>query len=209
MTTSRARSDAFLPEAIAVGGGGVWVATGRGALARTDADLRRVEAMVRLPGDAFQAIAASHGAVWLSESLLGVYRISATKNDVVARIPIGPADGRFDPVQVTVTDGHVLAIGQWTLAGTLANRNGLARLDARPNRVEAVTPLPGGQLTGAYGAGFVWIGRVNGTTLLQIDPRSGKTLRQLRVRVGSALAFAGGGLWTLIGDGTIRRLPIR
>ncbi len=68
ITTSTVRDDAFLPEAIAVGGGGVWVATARGALARTDPHLRHVLAMLRLPGDAFQAItvtpnALSHHAV--------------------------------------------------------------------------------------------------------------------------------------------------
>ena len=209
ITTSTTRDDAFLPEAIAVGGGSVWVATARGALARTDPHLQHVLAMLRLPGDAFQAITATPGAVWLSESLLGIYRISTKTNKVVARLPVGPAGGRFDPVQLIPTDTQLLAIGQWTNAGTLTNRNGLARVDSTRNRVTEVTPLPAGQLTSAYGAGSLWVGRVNATTLEQIDPSSGKTLRQLHVRVGRMLAFAGGALWTAFPDGTLQRTPTR
>jgi streptogramin lyase len=209
ITTSTIRDDAFLPEAIAVGGGSVWVATARGALARTDPHLRHVLAMLRLPGDAFQAITATPNAVWLSESLLGIYRISTKTNKLVARLPVGPAGGRFDPVQLIATDTQLLAIGQWTSAGTLTNRNGLARVDSTRNRVTAVTPLPAGQLTSAYGAGSLWVGRVNATTLTQIDPRSGKTLRQLHVRVGRMLAFAGGAPWTAFRDGTLQQVPTR
>ena len=209
ITTSTSRDNAFLPEAIAVGGGSVWVATARGALARSDPRLRHVGAMLRLPGDAFQAITAAPGAVWLSESLLGIYRISTETNKVVARLPVGPAGGRFDPVQLIPTDTQLLATGQWTNAGTLTSRNGLARVDSTWNRVTEVTPLPAGQLTSAYGAGSLWVGRVNATTLEQIDPRSGKTLRQLHVRVGRMLAFAGGALWTAFRDGTLHRVPTR
>lgn len=119
ITTSTTRDDSFLPVAIAVTGGSVWIATARGALAHTDTRLRHVGAMLRLPGDAFQAITAIPGAVWLSESLLGIYRISTETNKVVARLPVGPARGRFDPVQLIPTDTQLLAIGQWTNAGTL------------------------------------------------------------------------------------------
>jgi streptogramin lyase len=209
ITTSTTRDAAFLPEAIAVGGGSVWVATARGALARSDPHLQHVLAMLRLPGDAFQAITATPGAVWLSEGLLGIYRISTKTNKVVARLPVGPAGGRFDPVQLIPTDTQLLAIGQWTNAGTLTNRNGLARVNSTRNRVTTVTPLPAGQLTSAYGAGSLWVGRVNATTLAQIDPLSGKTLRQLHVRVGRMLAFAGGALWTAFGDGTLQQVPTR
>jgi hypothetical protein len=43
----------------------------------------------------------------------------------------------------------------------------------------------------------------------QIDARSGKTLRQLHMRVGRMLAFAGGALWTALGDGTLQQIPTR
>ena len=203
IVTSTRRDNAFLPEQVAVGDGSVWVASDRGALARADPHLRRLTAMVRLPSDAFQAIATAPGTVWLSESLLGLYRVSAKTNRVVARIPIGPADGRFVPVQLLPAGKWLLAIGEWTNAGTLTKRDGLVRLDPARNRVEAVTPLPPGQLTAAYGGGSLWVGRVNSALLEKIDPDSGKVLRRLRARVGLALAFAGGSLWTSFRDGKL------
>jgi hypothetical protein len=209
VVTSKTRDNAFLPEQVAVGDGSVWVASDRGALARAEPLLRHVTAMLRLPSDAFQAIATAPGAVWLSESLLGVYRVSTKTNRVVARIPVGPAGGRFDPVQLLPAGKRLLAVGEWTSAGTLTNRNGLARLDPTRNRVAAVTPLPAGQLAAAYGGGALWVGRVNDTMLEQIDPGSGAVVRRLQARVGGALAFAGGRLWTIFRNGSLQRLAIR
>jgi streptogramin lyase len=206
IVTSTYRSNAFAPEALAVGAGSVWVASDRGALARADPLLRHVIAMLRLPSDAFQAMTTARDTVWLSESLLGLYRVSTKTNRVVARIPIGPAGGRFVPVQLIPERKRLLAVGEWTNAGTLTKRNGLARFDPAHNRVEAVTPLPPGQLTAAAGGGFLWLGRVNGRRLEQIDPASGTVVRRLQARVGVALAFAGGSLWTVFHDGRLQRL---
>lgn len=124
IVTSTYRSNAFAPEAIAVGGGAVWVASDRGALAHAEGRLRRVARMLRLPSDAFQAMATAPGTVWLSESLLGLYRVSTQTNRVVARIRIGPAGGRFVAVQLVPAGKRLLAVGEWTNAGTLTNRNG-------------------------------------------------------------------------------------
>lgn len=206
IVTSTTRDNAFLPEQVAVGDSAVWVASDRGALARADPHLRRLTAMLRLPSDAFQAIATQPGTVWLSESLLGLYRVSTKTNRVVARIPIGPAGGRFVAVQLIPAGKRLLAIGEWTSAGTATARNGLARLDPARNRVEAVTPLPTGLLTGAYGGGSLWVGVVNGRLLEQIDPRSGRVVGRLHARVGVALAFAGGEQWTVFRDGSLQRL---
>lgn len=209
IVTSTYRSDAFAPEALAVGGGSVWVASERGALARADPGLRHVTAMLRLPSDALQAIATAPGVVWLSESLLGLYRLSTKTNRVVARIPVGPAGRRFVPVQLLPAGKRLLALGEWTNAGTLTNRNGLARIDLARNRVQAITALPAGQLTAAFGGGLLWVGRVNGTLLEKVDPASGTVVRRLQTRAGVALAFAGGSLWTVFRDGTLQRLAVR
>jgi streptogramin lyase len=208
VVTSTTRDNAFLPEQIAVGDGAVWVASDRGALARVDPRLRRLTAMLRLPSDAFQAIATAPGAVWLSESLLGLYRVSTKTNHVVARIPIGPAAGRFDPVQLLPAGKRLLTLGEWTNAGAATNRNGLVRLDPTRNRLSVVTPLPAGQLTAAFGGGSLWVGHVNGHLLERIAPSSGRLVRALHVPVGVALAFAGGSLWTVYRDGTLQRLAI-
>jgi DNA-binding beta-propeller fold protein YncE len=209
IVTSTTRDDAFLPEQLAVGDGSVWVASDRGALARVDAPLRRVSAMLRLPADAFQAIATAPGTVWLSESLLGLYRVDTHTNRVVARIPIGPPEHRFVPVQLITTGRRLLALGEWTNGGTATNDNGLARLDRRSNRVASVTGLLPGQLTAASGGRSLWVGRVNSHTLDQIDPASGKVIRRLHSHVGVELAFAGRQLWTISHNGNLERVPIR
>jgi streptogramin lyase len=206
IVTSTYRSNAFLPEAVVVGEGGVWVATDRGALARADPRLWRLTGMLRLPPEAFQTIATAPGAVWLSESMLGLYRVNADTNRVVARIPIGPAGGRFVVAQLIPAGNRLLALGEWTSGGTLTGRNGLARLNPVHNRVQGITPLPTGQLVPAYGAGSLWVGRSEGRLLERIDPANGRILKRLRANVGVRLAVADGQVWTISRDGSLHRL---
>jgi DNA-binding beta-propeller fold protein YncE len=203
-----ARDNAFLPLEVVPGTGAAWIATERCALAHADLELRRVIATVRLPCDSYQGIDVGSGAVWVGESLLGVYRVDAKTNRIVARIPIGPAGGRFDPVQIVSAPGKVLAVGTWTNGGVLTSRNGLARLDPVRNRVEAVTPLPAGPLAIAYGEDSLWVGRAGGSSFVRIDPGTGSLLRRFHARIGTALAVAGNQLWTSFRNGTIRRLAI-
>lgn len=206
ITTATGRDTAFLPEAVAASGNRVWVASDRGALARADPSLDRVTAMLRLPGDAFQTIAANGNIIWLSESLLGIYRIDPARSTVVARIPIGPADGRLDASQLLPAGERLFAIGAWAHNGLLATHNGLARIDAAHNRVEALTALPTGRLVAALGAGSLWVGRVDGRMLERIDPRTGRVEQRVDAHVGVALAFASGSLWTVEQDGTLAKL---
>jgi streptogramin lyase len=206
IATSTYRSNAFLPEAVVVGDGSVWVATDRGALVRADPRLRRLTGTLRLPPEAFQTIATVPGAVWLSESMLGLYRVNSNTNRVVARIPIGPAQGRLDVGQLIPAGKRLLALGEWTSGGTLTGRNGLARLNTIHNRVQGIIPLPAGQLVAAYSAGSLWVGRSEGRLLERIDPANGRILQRLRAPVGVQLAVADGQVWTISRDGSLHRL---
>ena len=206
ITTTTTRDNAFLPIQIAVGRAAVWIATDRGALARADLDLRHLIAIVRLPFDAFGGIAVDPRDVWLGESLLGLYRVSAQTNRVVARIQVGPSSGRLVPTQLFADAGELLVVGEWADGNTLANRNGLARIDRGHNRVEAITPLPPGPLATTYGNGSLWLGRLGSTVLERIDPRSGGVLRRYPAHIGIALAFAGGHVWTASRQGLIDQL---
>jgi hypothetical protein len=191
---------AFLPEAVAVGGDSVWVASDRGALDRADLRVRRVRATVRLPFDAFGGIAAGPHAVWLGESLAGVYRIDPRQNRIVARMRIPRLDAT-DPVRC---GGEVLVQGTWTSGGALTNRSSLARVIG--NRITVVTELPHGPLVLTCGGGSLWVGRQGGSTIERIDPASGRIVERRSARVGVALAFAGGRLWTADQNGTVRQL---
>jgi streptogramin lyase len=200
-----ARDNAFVPLAVAVGHA-VWVATDRGAVARTDLQLRNVVATVRLPLEAFGGITVGPGAVWLAESLAGVYRIDPRTNHVIARIRIPLAAGSLDAEQIVLSGGKVLAIGAKTSANMLTGRNGVARIDPQRNRVEAVTPLPSGPLAVTVGQGSLWVARVGGSSVERVDPRTGKVVARIRGQIGTALAVAGGYLWTASREGTIRKL---
>ena len=139
-----AGDDAFLPFDVAVGKNAVWVSTARGALARTDLGVSRIQAMVRLPGEATGELAVGRSSVWVAESLLGVYRIDAATNRVLARIKIGPPRHRFTVDRPVVGDGSVLAVGSQTRNDVLTGEKGFARIDPRRNRLKSITPLPSG-----------------------------------------------------------------
>lgn len=197
--------DAFLPFDIAVGGNAVWVSTARGAVARVDLRVSRVAAMLRLPVKGGQ-IAVGEGAVWLGVGLAGVYRVDPRTNRVSARIRIGPATGRLAVDRPLIGGGKVLAIGSWTQGDVGTGRRGLARVDPTRNRLEAVTPLPSGPLAVAFGKGSLWSARVGGSSVERIEARTGKVIGRFRAEGVSALAVAGGHVWTATRDGTIRRL---
>jgi streptogramin lyase len=201
------RDNAFLPFAVTVGRGAVWIATDRGALVRVDLQLRRAVATVPLPFDAFGGMAVGPGAVWLAESLAGVYRIDPRTDRVVARIRTRNVAGGFDAGQVVVPSRRrVLIVGGKTSGEMLTRRNVLARIDSRHNRVEGVTPLQPGPLAVTFGEGSLWVARIGGTGVVRIDPSTGEVIDRLRGKIGSALALADGHIWTVLSSGTLREL---
>jgi streptogramin lyase len=205
-----ARDNAFLPEAVAVGRDSVWVVSDRGAIVRADLRLHRAVASLRMPPDAFGdpvgGIAADTGGVWSAEGLAGVYRVDQQTNRISAKIRVPFPTGQFDAVQVFPLAGQVLALGVETSGGTLTQRNLLARIDANHNRVEGITSLPSGRLVATTGAGSLWVARFGGSTVERIDPHTGRVVARLRARAGTALAVAGGHLWTVSPRGVVRWL---
>lgn len=197
--------NAFLPFDVAVGRDAVWVSTARGALARVDLRVSRVVAMVRLPVKGGE-IAVGEGAVWLAEGLRGVYRVDPRTNRVSARIRIGPPAGPLAVGRPLVGGGKVLAVGSWTRGDVLINRRGLARIDPRRNRLEAVTPLPSGALAVAIGKDSLWVARSGGSSVERIEARTGRVIGRFRASDVTALAVAGGHVWMATRGGTIGRL---
>jgi streptogramin lyase len=204
------RDNAFLPEAVAVGGNAVWVVTDRGALTHADLRLGHALSTVRLPpdafGDPFGGIALGAGAVWLAESLAGVYRVDPRTSRIVARIRTPLRRGRFDATEVIPCGGAVLVLGARTSGGALTSQNVLARIRLPRNIGAALTPLPAGPLEVTCGAGSLWVAQPGASSIKRIDPHSGNVIEHRRARIGTALAFAGGRLWTVSRDGTVRQL---
>lgn len=198
--------DAFLPFDVEADSDDVWVSTVRGALARLDPRLGRVRAMLRLPGHTSGDMLATDDAVWVEESLLGVYRIDQATNRVVARIRIGPPGRRFVAGRLLLGGGNLLGVGSWTRGGVLTEENGLVRIDPDRNRVEGITPLPSGPLAAAFGRGSLWVGRAGGSSLERIEPRTGEVVAAMPGRVGSLLAVTDAGVWTAARNGELRRI---
>jgi len=199
--------DDFLPEFVAAGEGAVWVSTDRGVIAKVDSGARRLLAIVRLPPKAPGNLAAGAGAVWVAADLAGVYRINPRTSRVRARIRITRAGGSLAVNEILLAGGEVLAVGGWTAGTVLTNANALARISPWSGRLEGVTPLPaGGPLAVTVGAGSLWVARAGGSTVERIDPHTGKLVARYRDAVGVSLALAGGRLWTVSRDGTLRRL---
>jgi streptogramin lyase len=205
-----ARDNAFLPQTVTVGSRAVWVDSDRGALVGGDPRLRRIVASLRTPpgaaGDTVDGIAAGAGGVWLAESLAGVYRVDERTKRIDARIRVPLAAGKFDATKIFPTDGRILALGVKTSAGVLTQRNVLARIDANHNRVEGITSLPSGQLVATTGEGSLWVARVGQSTVERLDPHTGRVLTRFRAQVGTALAVAGGHLWTSSAGGVVRQV---
>jgi hypothetical protein len=80
----------FVPIAVAVGGGSVWIATDRGAISRAHLRLGRTSATLRMPLEALGAMAVGASGVWLAESGAGAYRVDLRTNHV-SRIALGPS----------------------------------------------------------------------------------------------------------------------
>jgi streptogramin lyase len=198
--------DAFLPFDVAVGPSGVWVSTARGALAHVDLRLGRVLEMVRLPGKATGEIAVGAGAVWVAASLFGVYRVDPSAHRVVARVRIGPSTNRLAVDTPVVGERKVFAVGAWTRNGVLTGRRGLARIDPRRTRLEAVTALPSGPLAVAYGKGSLWVARVGGSSVERIAPASGTVIERFRTDDAAVITVASRRVWIATRDGTIHRI---
>jgi len=151
-------------------------------------NLHRLDALTRLPLDAFQGLAATSGRAWLGEGLLGLYAISSRSNEVVARIRLGSPQARLVPDRLSLAGQSLLVIGTWADDGALRPGNGLARVDLERRRVQAITTLPPVPLTSVYGHGALWIGQPGRRGLDRIEARSGRVLVHYSIRpVGTTL----------------------
>jgi hypothetical protein len=191
---------AFLPENVAVAERAVWVSTARGVLVKLDLSLRHLVASVRLPFDVVGGIAVDNGNVWVAESLLGLERIDTGTGRIVSRIRVGG----LSVDEAIATAGHVFAVGGIVSGRERTGGAAVAAVDPQRNRVAAVTRFRAGPLVVTAGRGTLWAGRMNGDSIVRLDVGSGRVVQHVSARVGLDIAFAGGKLWTIDGDGTLR-----
>jgi outer membrane protein assembly factor BamB len=164
---------------IAAGSDAMWAA-GRCTLSRVDPDAARV---VHVAGtgqsraDCVVDVAVGAGAVWGTIPGVGLVRVDAATNRVVARVPVGPM---WAPVAATATGVWVVCCG--------AERGWadgvLVRVDPAAGRVAARIRL-GGRPTGvAAGPSGVWV--AGHRRVWRVDPRTGRVVATFAVADGLA-----------------------
>src|SRR5207253_9548459 len=88
--------------------------TARGALAKLDPTTNAVRDIIPLPAETTGDVAAGAGGVWVTEDLLGLFRVDPQTDGVVDRIRITRGEEVFSPSEVAVVGSHVLAQGVWS-----------------------------------------------------------------------------------------------
>ena len=190
------------------GFGAVWATElSNGTVLRIDPRTRKVVARIPVAvaggrsvhPDAF--VAAGAGAVWVlagdlqnggHDGPVQLLRIDPRRNRVVARIPLAkPSGGTFSPQGVHVGEGVVWVIGS---AGAL-------QIDPVGNTPQRYVPITGAERGVVARGDALWMLGLDGR-LRQVDARSGRTVRTVRVPVSARTRLGGGdpGQLSLVSD---------
>ena len=210
------------PEAIAAGGGSVWVAnTTDETVSRIDVRTRRLVRTIPVSEWANDVVVAA-GSAWVA---LGapqqVRRIDLTRNEADVSIAMTPPAG-LEGLGFCVRQGMWLAAGDGALWVACNDRDFFPVSDALridlltkavthvPDALTVTAPVPVGLRDVAFGLGSVWYVNNAANLVYQVDPA---TLQKLRdVTVGNnpvAVAVGFGSVWVAnSGDDTVSRIRI-
>jgi Tol biopolymer transport system component/streptogramin lyase len=209
----------FLPFDVAVGEGAVWVATGRGVVARIDPGTNEVAAMIRVPADSAGELAVGEGSVWVTENVLGLYRVDPATNEIAAEITVNDDWGRRLSVdQVVVGGDAVFAQGVWARRTTspgdeefvFADRGAaIARIDPATDESSGYFPVGDQPRLMAFEVDGLWLWEFGGTRLERIDPESGGMTDTVEAPAGGSFIGVGAGAgWVAMLDGTLLRVDL-
>ena len=152
------------PNAVAVGEGGVWSASGAGTVTRLDPGTRTIRDAAIAVGDGPAGIAAGGGGVWVTDNLENkVSWINPQSNTEVRRITVGAG-----PTAIAYGLGAV-----WV--ANSADRT-LSRIDPSTGDVVKTIPTNAVGRGVAVGRGFVWVTDEASGTLVQVDPHSNEVV---------------------------------
>jgi streptogramin lyase len=178
--------------------GAVWATDlSSGTVLRIDPTTRKVVARIPVTVGAGRGVRpdavviTGAGAVWVLagdlqnggvEGPIQLLRIDPRRNRIVARIPLAkPSGGTFSPQGVHVGEGVVWVIGA---AGAL-------QINPVSNTPQRYLPIAGAERGVVASGDALWLLGLNGR-LRQVDARSGRTVRTVRVPVSSRTHLAGG-----------------
>jgi streptogramin lyase len=176
LPTPIAGNTIFLPAAIAVGEGAVWVPSDVGGLARLDPSTGSVEQYIPLPPESFGGdLVTGFGSVWIVESQ-GLAQLDPATNQVVATIPITQNGLLLGPNEVAVAGGELWVTGLWAEPVTdegghpafgATDQWGVASIDPTTGQVASITDVPEASALVA-GAGRLWVVNAKGVPAWQV-----------------------------------------
>jgi streptogramin lyase len=180
----------------------VWIAATKPySVQRINPATNKVDATVRLTGEACSGLEFGFGSIWapVCGKRPALARIDVHTNKIRAILPIAAAG----------TEGGITASGDsiWIVT----DKNGtLTRIDPLTNSVRQRVAIPPGAYNPLFSDGIVWITGVESNVLVAVDASSGGVLATIPVGPKPRFLTAGGGaIWTLNqGDGSISRVDV-
>jgi serine/threonine-protein kinase len=186
-----------VPNDLAVGDGSVWVSSSTHALTQIDPEAGVTERTTTIPLLAQHPLAGSGP----SSVATGPTSVWATNTFTVARIEPKPVR-EFAITDAGCCDGIALSEGSvW-----VTSDSGVVRIDPRTGAKTRIE-LPFSSPYVAAGAGAVWVTDQQHDSVWQIDPRTNRVTRTIRVGNNPAgVAVGAGSVWVASGDGTVSRI---
>lgn len=194
----------FLPSAITVGAGSVWVSTERGYVAQIDPARNRIERMISTGLRPAGQLTVAGGSVWIAAQLDGLLRIDPRSGLPHGTGPIEAEGGaRLSLGEVSGDGGTLWAAGAWAKQGTgghdyaLAGGKAVAVLDPRSQEVRRLVELPGELAIKATDDGRAWLADYDHAHAVYVLRASGGSPRLVaRLRHGGTIvASLGRSLW--------------
>jgi streptogramin lyase len=209
LPTSIGGDTAFLPQAIAIGEGAVWVPTDRGELARLDPSTGAVVQYIPLPPDAFGGnLVTGFGSVWIPEDLLGVAQLDPATNQVITTVPITQNGLTLSTNEVAVAGSELWVSGPWSQPVTDEGGNtslelieswAVASIDPTTGQVTSITSFATPSALVA-GAGRLWVVNARGVPSWQVH---GVRLERFSGLRGRLVAVGSDRVWILTHSGEI------
>lgn len=185
----------------------VWVTNGpKNTVHRLDPKSDKVLAAVTVGTRPCSGLAAGFGTIWVPNcgdrtgAGKSVSRIDMKTNEVVATLPVGPAQSE---------GGVATGAGSFWMVSYQSDQKGvLARIDPATNQVIAEITVPDKSAAVNFGEGAAWVTTPATNQLTRIDPNTNKVTDTIAVGPGPRFLTVGAGsIWTLNqGDGTISRV---
>ncbi len=180
----------------------VWIAATKPySLRRINPTTNKVDATIRLPGEACSGLEFGFGSIWapICGKKPALARVDVHTNKISAILP----------TDVVNAEGGITASSDsiWIVT----DKNGtLTRIDPRTNSVRQRVAIQPGAYNPLFSDGIVWITGVESNVLVAVDASSGGVLATIPVGPRPRFLTAGGSaIWTLNqGDGSISRVDV-